>query len=101
MLKQINRHDRQYQLIPSYKSTYQQHHSCKTFLFKLMNDILWSMENQSITAVLALNFSAAFDTVDQTILLQVLTNQYEIDVKALDWHDSYLHQTSCIVDVKG
>ena len=63
---------------------------------------LWSMEDQNITAVLALlNLSAAFDTVDHNILLQVLKNQYGIDGKALDWYDSYLSLRSCIVDVKG
>ena len=60
-----------------------------------------SMENQNTTAVLALNLSAAFDTVDHDILLKVLKNQYRIDGKALDWYDSYLHPRSCIVDVKG
>ena len=59
------------------------------------------MENQNITAVLALDLSAAFDTMNHNILLQVLTNQYRIDGKALDWHDNYLHPRSCIVDVKG
>ena len=40
----------------------EQHHSCVTSLLKLTNDILWSMEDQNITAVLALDLSAAFDT---------------------------------------
>ena len=83
MLKQFNRH--KYQLVSSYQSAYQQHHSCETSLLKLSNDILWSMEDQSITAVLALDLSAAFDTVDHDILLQVLKNQYGIEGKTLDW----------------
>ena len=48
------------------------------------------MEEQNITAVLALDLSAAFDMVDHDILLQVLKNQYGIDGKALKWCDSYL-----------
>ena len=59
------------------------------------------MENQNITAVLALNLSAAFDTVDHDIMLQVLKNQYIIDGKALDWYDSYLCPRYCMVQVKG
>ena len=85
MLKQFNRHNEQYQLLPSYHSANQQHHSCETSLLKLTNDILWSVEDQNITAVLAFDLSAAFDTVDHDILLQVLKNQYGIDRKALDW----------------
>ena len=73
----------------------------KPSLLKLTNDILWSMENQNITAVLALNHSAAFDTMDHDILLQVFKNQYGIDGKVLDWYDSYLHPRSCTVDVNG
>ena len=101
MLKQLNRHNEPYQLMPSYQSAYQQHHSCKTSLLKLTNDILWSMEDQNITAVLALDLSAAFDTVDHDVLLQVLKNQYGIDGKVLDWYDSYLHPRSYMVRVKG
>ena len=85
MLKQFNRHTEQYQLMPSYQSAYQQYHSCETSLLKLTNDILWSMEEQNITAVLALTLGAAFDMVDHDILLQVLKNQYGIDGKALNW----------------
>ena len=97
MLKQFNRHNEQYQLMPSYQSAYRQHHSCETSLLKLTNDILWSMEDQNITAVLALDLSAALDMVDHDILLQVLKNQYGIDGKALDWYDSYLCPRSCMV----
>ena len=58
------------------------------------------MEEQNITAVLALNLSAAFDMVDDDILLQVLKNQYGIDGKALNWYESYLCPRSCMVQVK-
>ena len=100
MLKQLNRHNEQYKLMPSYQSAYWQHLSCETSLLKLTNDILWSMEDQNITAVLALGLSATFDMVDHNILLQVLKNQYGIDGKAFDWCDSYLHPRSHMVQVK-
>ena len=101
MLKQLNRHNEQYQLMPSYQSAYWQHHRCETSLLKLTKDILWSMEDQNITAVLALDLSAAFDMVDHDILLQVLKNKYGMDGKALDWYDGYLHPRACMVQVKG
>ena len=47
-------------------------HSCETSLVKLVNDILWNMENQLVTAIVILDLSAAFDTVDHDILLEVL-----------------------------
>ena len=101
ILKQLNRHNKQHQLMPSYQSAYWQHHSCETSLLMLTNDILWSMEDQNITAVLALDLSAAYCTTDHNILLQVLKNQYRIDGKALDWYNSYLCPRSSMVQVKG
>ena len=80
--------------MPSYQSAYWLYHSCETLLIKLTNDILWSMEEQNITAVLALDLSATFDMVDHDILLQA-------DGKALNWYDSYLCLRSCMVQVKG
>ena len=35
----------------------------KISLVKLVNDILWNMENQLVTAIVILDLSAAFDTV--------------------------------------
>ena len=44
----------------------------RTSLVKLVNDILWNMENQLVTAIVILDLSAAFDAVDHDILLEVL-----------------------------
>ena len=51
----------------SYQSSYREHHSCKTALVRLTNDLLWNMEVQQITALVAIDLSAAFDTVDHII----------------------------------
>ncbi len=41
-------------------------------LVKICDDILWAMERQSITAIVAIDLRAALDTVDHDILLDVL-----------------------------
>ena len=41
-----------------------------------MNDILWAMERQDITALIAIDLSAAFDTVDHNILIEVLHRRF-------------------------
>ncbi|KAH3746861.1 hypothetical protein DPMN_181278 [Dreissena polymorpha] len=46
------------------------------------------MENQEVTALIALDLSSAFDTVDHEILLDVLKSQYGVCGVALDWMDS-------------
>ena len=51
-----------------YQSAYKEGHSCKTALIKILNDLLWAMENK-ISALVLLDLSSAFDTVDHDILL--------------------------------
>ena len=71
-LDQLNQHCQDYNLVPEYQSAYRKKHSCETSLVKLVNDTLWNMENQLVTAIVILDLSAAFDTVDHDLLLEVL-----------------------------
>ena len=57
-----------------------------------MDDILWSMEKQEVVPLVAINLSAAFDTVDHDLLLAVLRKKFGIDQVALKWFRSYLGQ---------
>ena len=63
---------------------------------KIHNDILSSMDDGKITALILLtllillDFSAAFDTIDHTILLTRLDDWLGVNGKALDWLKSYL-----------
>ena len=41
----------------------------ETVLLKLTNDLLWSMERENVTAMITLDLSAAFNTVDHKVLL--------------------------------
>ena len=59
------------------------------------------MENQCITSLMAINLSAAFDTVDHNILLAILNNKFGIADKALKWFDSYLQPRSYKVVTEG
>ena len=56
----------------------------------MTNDILWSMERKEVTAVIVLDMSAAFDTVDHDLLLDILYNRYGIMDTALQWYWTYL-----------
>ena len=71
-LEQFTEHCNKNSLLPEYQSVYMKNHSCETSLVKLVNDILWGMENQPVTAVVILDLSAAFNTVDHDLLLEVL-----------------------------
>jgi len=48
-----------------------------------------------------LDLSAAFDTVDHKVLLEILTHHFSVDGVALKWFNSYLSdctQTFCFAD---
>ena len=56
--------------------THQQHgykkgHSSETLLLKVVNDLLKACHNHQSTIVMLLGLRAAFDTVDQTKLLDI------------------------------
>ena len=102
MLLQISDHCNTYHLqIPDYQSAYREHYSCETAMLQVSDDILWAMEKQSITALVAMDLSAAFDTVDHEILLAILKTKFGIEGKALKWFDSYLHPRSYKVVIDG
>ena len=92
MLKQFNRHCTDNHLFPDYQSAYGHNYSCETALVKLINNILWSMEQQHITALVAIDLSATFDTDDITILLKILQSKFGITDTALEWLGSYIEK---------
>ena len=73
-----------------YQSAYRKFHSTETALLKIHNDILSSMDDGRVTALTLLDLSAAFDTMDHTILLRRLGNWFGVSGKALDWFKSHL-----------
>ena len=64
-----------------------------------MDDILWNMEEQKITAVVAIDLSAAFDTVDHDVLLNVLNNRFGLEGNTQNWIDSYLRPRKFKVNI--
>jgi len=55
-----------------------------------MNDIIRSSEDGKVVPLVLLNLSAAFDTVDHDILLEVLHNRFLINDIPFSWFHSYL-----------
>ncbi len=70
----------------------------ETALLRVENDVFTAMDNGQIVALVLLDLSAAFDTVDHTISLKRLES-FGIFEMALEWCKSYLNnrmQCSCI-----
>ena len=73
----------------AFQSAYRKHHSTESALLNIPNDILLNMAKGSVTALTLLDLSAAFDTIDHTILLDRLNVHYGISELALGWFKSY------------
>ena len=99
MLLQFNEHCSLNSLLPSYHSAYRKIFSCETSLLTLADKLLNVMENQTVSALVVMDLSAAFNTVDHNILLDVLSNQYGIEGKVLNWFDMYLRPCFCQVGI--
>ena len=78
MLQQFNAYCEANLSMPDYQSAYRTNYSCETAITRLVNDILWAIENQNVAALSAIDLSAAFDTVDHYILLKVLKVKFGI-----------------------
>ena len=48
------------------------------------------MENKQVTALVIMDLSAAFNTIDHELLLEILHHRYGISDNALKWYDNYL-----------
>ena len=101
MLSQLNPYCVTNKLLPDYQSAYRAGYSCETLLLSMVNDILCSMESKEITAMAVMDLSAAFDTVDHSILLQILSHNFGISDNALQWFDSYLRPRCMQVKVNN
>ena len=88
-------------LLPGYQLAYRRNYSFKTASIKITNDCLWDMENQMVTAMVAIDLSAAFDTVDHAILLDVLNKKFGVHNIALKWFNDYLSFRSSKLSLHG
>jgi hypothetical protein len=59
-------------LLPLFQSAYRQFHSSETALLRVVNDILFNMNRKHVSLLVLLDLSAAFDTVDHTILYYIV-----------------------------
>ena len=84
-----------------FQSAYKEGFSCEALLFKLVNDFLWSMENQEVSTLVMIDLSAAFDTVDHDIFIKLMENIFGLTGTPLKWIEEYLrprHFKVCITE---
>ena len=77
-------------LLPANHSGFRPGHSTENVVLWVLSDIFLPVDRGDVAALILLDFSAAFDTVDYEILLQRLQTTYGISDVAHRWFRSYL-----------
>jgi hypothetical protein len=92
-------HTEKHDLLSATQSAYRAHYSTETALVRLHNDIVTAIDHGDVGALVLLDMSAAFDTVDHSILMDVLRERFGVEGDALSWLVSYLQNRSQVVVV--
>ena len=86
LMEFLSAHD----LLPPLHSGFRAGHSTEAALLRVLSDILQAVDRGDVAALILLDLSAAFDTVDHDILLQRLQLSFGIDGTAHRWFTTYL-----------
>ena len=79
------------------QSAYKLGHSTESALLSIKNDVHLAFAKGEATAVVLLDQSAAFDTIDHDTLLNSLSSWFGVSGVVLDWFKSYLSdRVQCI-----
>ena len=101
VLAQLLKHLQTNKLLYHLQSAYRSDHSTETALLKMCSDILSALDNKNVTLLSLLDLSAAFDTIDHSILLSRLQTCFGISGSVLSWFESYFSGRFQSVSVHG
>ena len=99
--KRLREHSDENGLAEVFQSAYACHHSTETALVRVQNDILCAVDEGQACMLVLLDLSAAFDTIDHTILIERLSTEQGITGTALKWLQSYLSNRKQAVWIDG
>lgn len=97
--KQLKLHLSTNNLDNLYQSAYKAGHSTETTLLKIKSDIHLNLAQGKATALILLDLSAAFDTIDHPQLAERLTSWFGFTGVVSKWFDSYMSCRSQSVKV--
>ena len=98
---QLDEHPAINNIHDKFQSDYRPGFSTKTALIRITDDILFALDNKYFIALIMIDMSAAFDTIDHNILLHRLSHHFGINNSVLSWFRSYLNNRSHCVDVNN
>ena len=85
----------------NFLNLFNQHHSTETALLRICCDLLNAADDGLISVPSVLDLSAAFGTLDHNIMLNRLSDMFELSGCVLSWFRSYLCNRSFFVVVEG
>ena len=88
-------------LLSPTQSAYRANFSTETALIRIHNDIIGAIDQGDIAGLVLLDLSAAFDTVDHSVLINVLHERFGICGDALSWITSYITDRSQVVQINS
>ena len=83
------------------QSGYKPKHSCETLLLRVTNDIFVNFDDSKCTIILLLDLSAAFDTVDHYVLLDILWYELGFRGVVFQWFVEFLKNRRQAVSIDG
>ena len=97
--KQLTSHINKNKLDNPHQSACKPGHSTETALLSIKNEVHLSLARGEPTALVLLDLSAAFDTIDQNILLSYLKSSFGLGGTVLKWFASYLSDRSQTIKI--
>ncbi|KAL9963193.1 hypothetical protein ACROYT_G032370 [Oculina patagonica] len=87
-------------LLYSRQSGFRKHHSTEIALIKIVDELLFNLDNDKVSGMVLVDYTKAFDMVDHELLLRKL-EVYGVINKELVWCHSYLSNRQQVVQVGG
>ena len=88
-------------LLNSFQSAYTKNHSTESTLLAVHDHLIKAMSQQKVTALCLLDLSAAFDTIDHSILIHRLSSWFGFNGNVLSWLTSYLSARNFVVNINS
>ena len=88
-------------MVEKFQSAYKSNHSTETALFRVYNDMLFSIDQGGGGILVLLDLSSAFDTIDHAMLFNLWQDIFGISGSALDLLQSYLDGRTQCVQIDG
>ena len=98
---QLYEHLSQNLLLSKYQSGFRPKHSTMSALIQMCDQWLENMDNGMLNGVVFLDIRKAFDSIDHSILLKKMNEQFGIYRAELKWFESYLTKRQQVCFING